>query len=79
MRVEAVFANNQVMNEWHEFHLLSANYTFDVLLLFFVLQRRKVLVSCYEDLVAQLLFKVNAQRLDAVAHAVAGLHTRQIL
>ena len=75
VRIEAVLANNQMMNQRHEFHLLNANYVFDVRLFFFVLQRREVLVSCYEGLVTQLLLKVHTQSLDTVAHAVTGLHT----
>ena len=67
------------MNEWHEFHLLTANYVFDVRLFFLILQSREVLVGRYEGLVTQLLLKVYTQSLDSVTHAVTSLHTGQIL
>ena len=62
------------MDEWHEFHLLTANYVFDVRLFFLVLQSREVLVGRYEGLVAQLLLEVHTKSLDSIAHAVTGLH-----
>jgi len=70
VRVVAVLANDQVMDQPHELHLLAEQVLEHAIVIVVILQVLEMLVSLNEALVGQLGLKVNSKRFDSVAHRV---------
>ena len=70
-----------MMDQRYEFHLFATNNSLNYicsLIIIVILEVVQVLICSDECLITQLLFKIDPQCFDSIAHGVSGLNSRQI-
>ena len=74
-----VLADDQLMYQGHELHLLLQE-SFEIVVCLFIVvsQVLQVLVGRDEQLVAHLVLQMDTEGFDAVAHGVRGCDSREV-